>query len=68
MNTSHFAPHGALAERLLLHAIPNAPDGANDIAHITRVWANVRMIAAKEGGDIESLLAATLLHDCISVD
>ncbi len=63
-----FAPFSKLAERLIEQAVPNGSDGAHDIAHITRVWANVRSIAAQEGGDMEVLLAATLLHDCVSVE
>ncbi|MGB7317557.1 MAG: HD domain-containing protein [Planktotalea sp.] len=68
MNAAHFAPYEALAGKLIGYAIPNSYDGAHDIAHITRVWANARAIAQVEGGDMEILLAATLLHDCISVE
>ncbi|MEP5153120.1 HD domain-containing protein [Planktotalea sp.] len=68
MNTAPFALHEALAETLLPYSIPNDSDGAHDIAHITRVWNNARAIAHVEGADWEVLLAATLLHDCISVE
>lgn len=43
-------------------------DGAHDMAHLWRVWCNARAIAADEGGDLEILLAAVLLHDCVWVD
>jgi uncharacterized protein len=67
-NTVSFAPFEQLAETLLPYAAPNGSDGAHDIAHITRVWTNVRAISEVEGGDLEILLAATLLHDCVSVE
>lgn len=68
MLLEQFAPHRELADALLPFAVPNASDGAHDIAHITRVWRNVQSIAAVEGGDMQVLLAATLLHDCVSVE
>lgn len=60
-------PHPDLARSLLPHAF-DARDGAHDEAHLLRVWRNVAGIMAREGGDSEILLAATLLHDCIRVD
>lgn len=56
-----------LACALLPHAF-DIQDGAHDEAHLLRVWRNVEKIVGNEGGDIEILLAATLLHDCIWVD
>ncbi len=67
--TAHlFTPHETLAAVLLPHAIPNGSDGAHDIAHITRVWRNAHAISQVEGGDVQVLVAATLLHDCVSVE
>jgi len=66
-----FAPHAALARALLPHALGTpggTSDGAHDIAHLLRVWRNVQRIASAEGGDLELLLAATLLHDCVNVE
>ena len=48
--------------------LPGGDDGAHDLAHIRRVWANARRIAAEEGGDREVLAAAVLLHDCVHVE
>ena len=48
--------------------LPGGDDGAHDLAHIRRVWANARRIAAEEGGDMETLAAAVLLHDCVHVE
>jgi uncharacterized protein len=48
--------------------LPGGDDGAHDLAHIRRVWANARRISAEEGGDIEVLAAAVLLHDCVHVE
>ncbi|MCW3475718.1 HD domain-containing protein [Limobrevibacterium gyesilva] len=62
-----FVPHAALAEELLA-LLPSGSDGAHDLAHVLRVWANARRIAAAEGGDGEILTAAVLLHDCVHVE
>lgn len=62
-----FAPHTDLARRLLAR-IGESGDGAHDRAHLARVWANARRIAAAEGGDAEILAAAVLLHDCVAVE
>jgi uncharacterized protein len=66
MNDAFF-PNAALAEDLLA-MLPEGGDGAHDIAHILRVWANARRIAAAEGGDGEILAAAVVLHDCVHVE
>lgn len=67
MTASAFTPHESLADHLIPHAA--APgDGAHDLSHILRVWANVRRLMAEEGGDAEILLAANLLHDCVAVE
>lgn len=66
-----FAPHAALAVALLPQALDTAAptaDGAHDLAHLQRVWRNVQRMAAVEGGDLELLVAATLLHDCVHVE
>ncbi len=66
--TSHlFSPFHALAEQLLPHAT-GGTDGSHDIAHLHRVWKNVKRIQDIEGGDLEILCAATMLHDCVSVE
>lgn len=62
-----FAPFDDLALKLLPHAI-DAGDGAHDIAHIGRVFANAQRIQATEGGNAEILAAAVLLHDCVAVE
>ncbi|MEQ8291375.1 MAG: HD domain-containing protein [Roseovarius sp.] len=60
-------PNPHLAEALLLHAF-DVQDGSHDEAHLFRIWRNVEKIASGEGGDMEILLAATLLHDCVWID
>ncbi len=43
-------------------------DGAHDIGHLRRVWANARTIAAQEhGADLEVLLAAAIFHDLVNL-
>jgi uncharacterized protein len=64
----HFAPFEQLATVLLPHAIDRQGDGSHDISHLCRVWKNAITIYAKEGGDPELLIAAVVLHDCISVE
>ena len=63
-----FAPQQALARALLPHATEANGDGSHDLAHLFRVWKNAAAIQREEGGDPSILLAATLLHDCVSVE
>jgi uncharacterized protein len=65
INASLFAPFAELAATLS----PSLPqtDGAHDAAHLVRVWRNARAIQLQEGGDLEILAAAVLLHDCVEV-
>jgi uncharacterized protein len=58
----------AALEAALAGELPVGDDGAHDMAHIRRVWANARRIMAAEGGDPEILAAAVLLHDCVQVE
>jgi uncharacterized protein len=64
---SLFTPYEGLAAQLIAHAV-DGDDGAHDIAHIGRVFANAMRIHTVEGGDGEVLAAAALLHDCVSVE
>lgn len=68
MNIDAFAPLQILAAQLLPHALEPSEDGAHDLSHLQRVWHNVRTLHAEEGGDLEVLLAAVLLHDCVAVE
>jgi uncharacterized protein len=68
MTTAAFAPLQNLASELLPHALEPGEDGAHDLSHLQRVWHNVRTLHADEGGDLEVLLAAVLLHDCVAVE
>ena len=65
MNTEAFSPFSDLAARLL--PMSPAGDGAHDTAHLARVWRNARAIQVEEGGDLEILAGAVLLHDCVMV-
>jgi len=43
-------------------------DGAHDLGHLARVWANACTIATAEGGaDREVLLAAVMFHDAVNL-
>lgn len=68
MSACVFAPLATLAARLLPHALEPSEDGAHDLSHLQRVWHNARTLQAEEGGDLEVLLAAVLLHDCVAVE
>jgi uncharacterized protein len=68
MTTDAFAPLQTLAAQLLPHALEPSEDGAHDVSHLQRVWHNVRTLQAEETGDLEVLLAAVLLHDCVAVE
>lgn len=66
--TDAFAPYQDLASLLLPHTVAEKVDGSHDVSHLLRVWNNVCAIRNEEGGDPEILIAATLLHDCVSVE
>ncbi|MGY2441731.1 HD domain-containing protein [Pseudomonas sp. SDO52101_S400] len=68
MNNFAFSPLVELATELLPHALQPSEDGAHDLSHLQRVWHNARTLQAEEGGDLEVLLAAVLLHDCVAVE
>src|SRR5476651_2042124 len=68
MTAAAFVQLQTLAETLLPHALEPSEDGAHDLSHLQRVWHNVRTLQAEEGGDLEVLLAAVLLHDCVAVE
>jgi uncharacterized protein len=52
----------------LLPFVSDGDDGSHDIAHLQRVWKNALRIQAVEGGDMDVLAAAVLLHDCVAVE
>lgn len=68
MNLDPFAPYAELAGQLLACCAPPSDDGAHDLSHLQRVWASVRRLQREEGGDLQVLLAAALLHDCVAVE
>lgn len=54
--------------RLWAEAPEGGADGAHDLGHLARVWANACAIAAAEGGaDQEVLLAAVMFHDAVNL-
>lgn len=53
--------------RVLLNADDQTEDGSHDTSHLIRVWKNARTIQQAEGGDLELVAAAVLLHDCVYV-
>jgi uncharacterized protein len=61
-----FAPYEQLA-RTLLPMNEEIGDGSHDISHLGRVWKNAEAIHASEGGDLELIAAAVMLHDCVHV-
>src|SRR6202000_1119957 len=65
MSADFFAPFSELASKLL--PLLSGSDGAHDLSHLACVWRNVKAIQCEEGGDLEILAAAVLLHDCVDV-
>ena len=45
----------------------SASDGAHDEGHVRRVVANARKLAEAEGADLEVVLPAAWLHDCVAI-
>ncbi|AHG42635.1 phosphohydrolase [Pseudomonas syringae CC1557] len=68
MIAAQFAPFEDLANRLIAHTHAEKIDGSHDVSHLLRVWNNVCAISDHEGGDARVLIAATLLHDCVTVE
>lgn len=68
MTHEAFAPFQHLAAELLKYLPAGLQDGSHDLSHIHRVWVNAQRIQRVEGGDLNVLLAATLLHDCVAVE
>jgi uncharacterized protein len=66
MTLQMFHPLDQLAVKLL-DVSGNDEDGSHDLSHIVRVWRNAKLIQREEGGDLEALAAAVLLHDCVQV-
>ena len=62
-----FSPFAWLAADLLPHAVTAEHDAPHDIAHLSRVWSLSSKIALAEGGEMEILAAAVLLHDCVAI-
>ncbi len=52
-------------EEFAAQAMGAGTDPAHDMAHIRRVVANARMLAAAEGADAAVVLPAAWLHDCV---
>lgn len=64
-----FGEYKNLALKVLPFAVNRkSNDGAHDFSHLTRVWFNVREIFEIDGGNLEILVAAVILHDCVSVE
>src|ERR1700722_11211082 len=66
MTLQMFHPFDQLAVKLL-DVSGDDEDGSHDLSHIVRVWRNAKLIHSEEGGDLEALAAAVLLHDCVQV-
>ncbi|MGD0431800.1 MAG: HD domain-containing protein, partial [Acetobacteraceae bacterium] len=64
-----FEPYQDLADSLLSAFDASRVGGSHDLSHIVRVWRNAVRIARTEPEyDLELLLAATVLHDCVAVE
>ncbi|MFD1809448.1 HD domain-containing protein [Gemmobacter lanyuensis] len=58
----------AAYEAEVLRLWADRADGAHDLAHLRRVWANCQRIARFEGGaDAEILMAAAFFHDAVNL-
>src|SRR5271166_1688164 len=66
MHSSLFAPYEHLAS-VLLPMNDDMGDGSHDANHLVRVWKNAKAIQSEQGGDLELLAAAVMLHDCVQV-
>jgi uncharacterized protein len=68
VNAAALARQQALYESHIAQLWAGQQDGAHDLGHLRRVWANAQDIAAGEGGaDLEVLLAAACFHDAVNL-
>lgn len=52
----------------LIRLWDGAQDGAHDLGHIDRVWANAKVIMADEPGlDVQALQMAVIFHDAVNL-
>ncbi|MDB6113967.1 MAG: hypothetical protein JWQ62_912 [Lacunisphaera sp.] len=58
---------GGWEQRCLEKLAAARGDAAHDLAHVERVVANARRLAAAEGARLEVVLPAAWLHDCVTV-
>ena len=63
------APHNAFADRFaaLAKTLYPASDPSHDYLHILRVVALAKKLAAAEGADLDIVVPAAWLHDCVNV-
>lgn len=61
-----FTPYEELAA-VLLPVNEDTGDGSHDTSHLERVWKMAKAIQAEEGGDLELIAAAVMLHDCVKL-
>lgn len=54
-------------ERCVTALTAQGGDAAHDLAHVRRVVANAQMLAASESAQLEVILPAAWLHDCVVV-
>lgn len=62
-----FSPCETVAARLLPYAF-DIVDGSHDVSHLIRVWRNASAISQSKGGDLNVLVPAVILHDCVAVE
>ena len=68
MNSTEIASRQARYEaEVARHWDAQPLDGAHDLGHLHRVWANARLIAMDEPCDLEILLPAVFFHDLINL-
>lgn len=57
----------AIYESAVLDNWGGQTDGAHDLGHLRRVWANCQLIAASEPADLQVLEAAAFFHDLVNL-
>lgn len=60
-------PYAALGAECEAFLETRGADVAHDLEHIRRVVANARQLAGPEGADLDVLVPAAWLHDCVHV-
>jgi uncharacterized protein len=57
----------ALCDQFMVNLCNENPDPSHDILHVRRVVKNAKLLAIKENADLQVVIPAAYLHDCVYI-